>query len=141
MARKALTDRTLKSLKPAARGKHYDLWDAVVPGLGVRVSDTGTKTFVLMKRYGDSKNPTRGRVFRTLRVTSKITSGSAGPAYCHPVGRRGRDFESAGRACSPDHLAGHLVRDSASAALASDRPGSAGRLGLHCSFFGAFLFE
>lgn len=62
MARKALTDRTLKSLKPAARGKHYDLWDAVVPGLGVRVSDTGTKTFVLMKRYGDSKNPTRGRL-------------------------------------------------------------------------------
>jgi integrase len=59
---KALTDRTLKSLKPAARGKHYDLWDAVVPGLGVRVSDTGTKTFVLMKRYGDSKNPTRGRL-------------------------------------------------------------------------------
>ena len=62
MARKALTDRTLKSLKPAARGKHYDLWDAVVPGLGVRVSDIGTKTFVLMKRYGDSKNPTRGRL-------------------------------------------------------------------------------
>jgi integrase len=62
MARKALTDRTLKSLKPAARGKHYDLWDAVVPGLGVRVSDTGTKTFVLMKRYGNSKNPTRGRL-------------------------------------------------------------------------------
>lgn len=62
MARKTLTDRTLKSLKPAARGKHYDLWDAVVPGLGVRVSDTSTKTFVLMKRYGDSKNPTRGRL-------------------------------------------------------------------------------
>lgn len=62
MARKALTDRTLKSLKPAVRGKHYDLWDAVVPGLGVRVSDIGTKTFVLMKRYGDSKNPTRGRL-------------------------------------------------------------------------------
>jgi integrase len=62
MARKTLTDRTLKSLKPAPRGKHYDRWDAVVPGLGVRVSDTGTKTFVLMKRYGDRRNPTRGRL-------------------------------------------------------------------------------
>jgi hypothetical protein len=39
MARKVLTDRTLKSLKPAA--SHYDVWDATVPGLGVRVSQTG----------------------------------------------------------------------------------------------------
>ena len=62
MPRKTLTDRTLKSLKPAPQGKHYDRWDAVVPGLGVRVSDTGTKTFVLMKRYGGSANPTRRRL-------------------------------------------------------------------------------
>ena len=27
MVRKALTDRTLKSLKPARKGKHYDRWE------------------------------------------------------------------------------------------------------------------
>lgn len=60
MARKTLTDRTLKSLQPAAEGKHYDRWDAVMPGLGVRVSDTGRKTFVLLARYPNGKgNPTR----------------------------------------------------------------------------------
>ena len=78
MARKTLTDRTLKSLKPAARGKHYDLWDAVVPGLGVRVSDTGTKTFVLMKRYGDSKNPTRGRLGMYGAITSMMPARKLG---------------------------------------------------------------
>ncbi|MGO9050276.1 MAG: hypothetical protein ACLP19_17480 [Xanthobacteraceae bacterium] len=50
MARKKLTDRTLKSLKPAPEGKQYDIWDANAPGMGVRVSDTGRKTFVLMAR-------------------------------------------------------------------------------------------
>ena len=59
MASKALTDRTLKSLKAAAHGKHYDCWDTIVPGLGVRVSQTGRKTFVLAARYPGSSNPTR----------------------------------------------------------------------------------
>lgn len=59
MARKALTDRTLKALQPAPKGKRYDLADAVVPGLGVRVTDKGQKTFVFVARYPGSKNPTR----------------------------------------------------------------------------------
>jgi integrase len=49
------TDRYLKSLRPT--GKHYDKWD--LDGFGVRVSDKGTKTFVLMARYPGSNNPTR----------------------------------------------------------------------------------
>ena len=57
--RKTLTDRTLKALKPAPEGKHVDYWDTMVPGLGVRVSDTGRRTFVLMTRYPGSKNPAR----------------------------------------------------------------------------------
>jgi integrase len=52
MARKALTDRLLKSLKT-------DVTDAVVPGLAVRVSNTGLKTFVLITRYPGRNNPTR----------------------------------------------------------------------------------
>jgi integrase len=69
MARKTLSDRTLKSLKAAAENKHYDRWDSIVPGLGVRVSDTERKTFVLVARYPGSKNPTR----RALGVYGAIT--------------------------------------------------------------------
>ena len=37
MAKKNLTDRTLKALKPAKAGKHYDVFDVRFPGFGVRV--------------------------------------------------------------------------------------------------------
>jgi hypothetical protein len=57
MARRNITDRTLQALKPAPAGKHRDIWDR--DGFGVRVSDKGTKTFVLMARYPGSSNPTR----------------------------------------------------------------------------------
>ena len=67
MARKVLTDRTLKSLKPAA--SHYDVWDATVPGLGVRVSQTGRKTFVSSAGHalGDGIPPIGGKT-RTPNV-------------------------------------------------------------------------
>jgi integrase len=58
MAREKLTDRKLESLKPAPEGKHKDYWDTSTDGsgvLGVRVSDTGRRTFVLMARY--PRNP------------------------------------------------------------------------------------
>jgi integrase len=59
MAKRNLTDRALKALKPAKSGKRYDIMDAVVPGLGVRVSDTGQRSFVLVTRFPGAKNPTR----------------------------------------------------------------------------------
>jgi integrase len=62
MAKRSLTDRTLKALenKPAAPGRTYDVGDAAVPGLHVRVMPSGARTFVLVARYpGKSKNPTR----------------------------------------------------------------------------------
>src|SRR5262245_17015327 len=54
-----LTDRTLKSLKPTKQGTHVDVWDLGFPGFGVRVSDTGRRTFILAARYPGSRNPTR----------------------------------------------------------------------------------
>lgn len=57
MAQHGLTDRKLKSLKPAPEGKHKDHWER--DGFGVRVSGKGTKTFVLVARYPGSTNPTR----------------------------------------------------------------------------------
>src|SRR5262249_60698889 len=34
------------------------VWDALIPGFGVRVTDRGVKTFVLVVRYPGSTNPT-----------------------------------------------------------------------------------
>jgi integrase len=59
MGKRNLTDRTLKSLKRASHGKHYDEMDSTVSGFGVRVSDTGRRTFMLLTRYPGSKHPTR----------------------------------------------------------------------------------
>jgi integrase len=57
--KKALNDRGLKALKPAPKGQTYDVADSIVPGFGVRVSETGRKTFILIARYPGSSNPTR----------------------------------------------------------------------------------
>jgi integrase len=59
VAKKALKDRSIKALKPAAAGQRYETMDAVTPGLGVRVTDKGKRTFVLVARYPGSPNPTR----------------------------------------------------------------------------------
>jgi hypothetical protein len=37
--KKILTDRLLKALKPAQARQRYVIWDATVPGFGVRVTD------------------------------------------------------------------------------------------------------
>jgi integrase len=60
VARKRLTDRTLKALKPADAGGRYEVMDADVSGLGVRVTDKGQRTFILIARYRGSKNPRAG---------------------------------------------------------------------------------
>jgi hypothetical protein len=88
-----LTDRTLKSLKPTKQGTHVDVWDTGFPGFGVRVSDTGRRTFVLMARYPGSNNPTR----RALGVYDKMSLEEArekARAWLNLIGK-GIDPESA----------------------------------------------
>jgi integrase len=55
------TDRFLKSIKPAPKGKRPILWDAQIPGFGLRVtehcSDQNKGTFVLVKRFPGKLNP------------------------------------------------------------------------------------
>jgi len=55
-AKANLTDRLLKSLRPA--GKPYEIMDSIVGGLGIRVMPSGAKSFIVRRRFG-SKNPTR----------------------------------------------------------------------------------
>jgi integrase len=69
MARRTLNDRIIKSLKPAKAGQRHEVWDALVPGLGIRVTDRGTKSFVLVARYSGSNNPAR----RTLGSYGELT--------------------------------------------------------------------
>jgi integrase len=56
--KQALTDRTLKTVKP--EDKPYDIRDTVVPGLRVRVMPSGQRSFVLLARFtGRYSAPTR----------------------------------------------------------------------------------
>jgi integrase len=69
MIKKTLTTRKIESLKGNAGRATHDTWDAVVPGLGVRTSAKGRRTFVLMARYPGSTNPTR----RALGVYGELS--------------------------------------------------------------------
>src|SRR5215469_3524985 len=68
MARNKLTDRFIASRKNAPEGKRDDYQDAIVPGLALRVTDRGHKSFVLVARY--PSNPTR-RMLGTVYVPAK----------------------------------------------------------------------
>ena len=72
-AKKPLTDRAIQALKSAPPGKRRIVWDALVPGLGLRVTERGVKTFVLVTRYPGSPNPTP----RSLGVYGAISLEAA----------------------------------------------------------------
>src|SRR5436190_11561621 len=57
--KKALTDRGIKALKPAPAGKRKDYMDAVVPHFGVRVTDRGSKSYILIARFTRGSSPRR----------------------------------------------------------------------------------
>ncbi len=52
-----LTDRAVKALRPSPAGKRMVTWDAVQPHLGVRVTETGAKSFVVVKRITGVRAP------------------------------------------------------------------------------------
>jgi integrase len=57
MGRLKLTDRFIAALPAALPGRRDLLSDAMVPGLAVRVTDKGAKSFVLYTRFPGSKAP------------------------------------------------------------------------------------
>src|SRR5437879_1379576 len=59
MARVSLTDARIRALKPAPSNRRYEVLDAIVPGLIVRVTDTGKRTLMLKTRFPGSRHPTR----------------------------------------------------------------------------------
>jgi hypothetical protein len=50
MQPRVLTDAFVRSLRPAPDGQRYAVSDALVPGLKIRVTDKGGKTFILWRR-------------------------------------------------------------------------------------------
>ena len=74
MSKENLTDRFIRSRKPASAGKRDDYHDAIVPGMALRVTDTGHKSFVLITRFPSHPlHPTR----RALGDDGKITLDQA----------------------------------------------------------------
>lgn len=60
MAKKTLTDRFIRSRKAAPAGRRVEFHDSIVPGLALRVTDRGHKSFVLIARFPiRPTNPTR----------------------------------------------------------------------------------
>ncbi len=51
MARKKLTDAAVNRLKAPESGR-TDYWDAMLPGFGLRITDKGAKSWVVMYRVG-----------------------------------------------------------------------------------------
>lgn len=89
MPRENLTDRRLKSLKPADDGKRYEIADGVVPGLLVRVTDKGTKTFCFLARFPGKTNPARREIGKYGSVTLEAARQTA--RHWHELIRRGVD--------------------------------------------------
>ncbi len=53
----ALTDRSLKALKPAPAGKRLTVWDARMPGMAVRITDKGAVSFFAVRRRAGATSP------------------------------------------------------------------------------------
>src|SRR3982074_2857172 len=59
--KEALTDRSLKALKPSPAGR-FTVWDALMPGMAVRVSAKGKRSFYAVKRRTGDPLPTWARL-------------------------------------------------------------------------------
>jgi integrase len=57
-----LTPLKIQHLKPAKPGQRYQVMDTLCEGFGVRVSDTGQRTFILRKRWPGEKNASRREI-------------------------------------------------------------------------------
>jgi integrase len=64
-----LTEKGVVSLRPAPSGKRYIISDALVPGLGVRVTDRGHRSFVLGARFPGSKHFVRREIGAVGAIT------------------------------------------------------------------------
>ena len=75
--RKTLTDKGITALKPEP-GKRRHVLDSIIPGLAVRVTEKGVKTFVLITRlHGKQRWITLGRVGVLSLAQARTEAGKA----------------------------------------------------------------
>jgi integrase len=89
MARVSLTDSRIRALKPAPSDQRYEVLDAIVPGLIVRVTDTGRRTLMLKTRFPGSRHPTRRAIGEYGAITLDLAREKA--RAWHELIRRGID--------------------------------------------------
>ncbi len=87
MARLALTDRFITSPKRVPESGRADYFDAVVPGLALRVTSNGHRSFVLVARYpANPKNPTR-RAIGTYGAVSLDRARQTARSWLEMIGK------------------------------------------------------
>ncbi len=90
-----LTDRGLQALNPAPEGKRYIIWDAQQPHLGVRVTEKGAVSFIVVRRRPGQRDPDTHVLGRYPAVTLK-QARDATPAILTLLtqGKRPREVEA-----------------------------------------------
>jgi integrase len=68
-----LTDRYIRSVPPAPPGKREVHWDAAQPLFGLRVTDRGSKSFIVVRRLSGSDKPS----YQTLGRFPELTLAEA----------------------------------------------------------------
>jgi integrase len=117
MPKRNLTDRYLNSLAddPAEKGKTKDIMDTVVPGFGVRVSETGRRTFVLIARFPGNKSSAR----RALGEYGELTLEKARRKARHWLELNGRGIDPVDEE-ERERLAEERKRENSFAAVAEE---------------------
>jgi hypothetical protein len=62
MRRETLTDLLIRNLKPAPDGKRYVVHDTLLPEFGVLVTDKGSVSYTVYKRWPGEKSPKRLKI-------------------------------------------------------------------------------
>jgi integrase len=100
--RVVLTDRYLKSLKPAPAAKRIVHWDAAKPSFGCRITDRGVISFFVMRRMQGKPQPVRVVLGRypeiSLATARKLATAALGALVSgvHPKVRAREERVAAG---------------------------------------------
>jgi hypothetical protein len=92
MASQRITKRVVDGLRP--REAEYAVWDAQMPGFGVRVRPTGAKSYVVVYRAGSGRGAPVRRY--TIAGVGKITPESARNRAKAILGRVAHGHDPAG---------------------------------------------
>ena len=114
--KKKLTDRFIKSIKPAPEGTRRQIMDTLVPGFGVRVTDKGVKTYIFQARYPGSafqarreiNAPTLEKARETARDWSGLIKQGIDPAQ---VAAKAKEEKARARANTFDAIAESYFTD------------------------------